>query len=180
MGKIDLKDAYFTVTLGKSSFSAIFLLQHLGFVTNLKKSCKEPVQAIEYLGLVINSIRMTLSLTEEKVKGILQECKIISSMKEIMDLQLTQLVRLLSSTIQAVLPTQIHFRYLQLQQVSALKGGMSYKEKIILNDQALRKLQWRIENLKYFNGRYIIQAKPQIVTQADTSLEGWGANCMDM
>ena len=93
-------------------------------------------------------------------------------MKEIMDLQLTQLVRLLSSTIQAVLPTQIHFRYLQLQQVSALKGGMSYKEKIILNDQALRKLQWRIENLKYFNERYIIQAKPQIVTQTDTSLEG--------
>ena len=35
---------------------------------------------------------MTLSLTEEKVKEISQECKIIFSMKEITVLQLTQLL----------------------------------------------------------------------------------------
>ena len=62
----------------------------------------------------------------------------------------------------------------------ALKVGMSYKEKIILNNQAQGELQWRIENQKYFNGRYLIQAKPQIVIQTNTSLEGWGANCMGM
>ena len=50
------------------------------------------VQTIEYLSLVINSIQMTLSLTEEKVKEISQECKIIFSMKEITVLQLTQLL----------------------------------------------------------------------------------------
>ena len=140
----------------------------------------EPVQTIEYLGVVIDSIRMTLSLTEEKVEGILQECKIIFSMKEITVLQSTQLVGLLSSAIQAVLPTQIQFRYLQLQQVLAVKGGMSYKKKIILNDQALEKLQWWIQNLKYFNGRYLIQAKPQMVLHTDASLKGWGANRMGM
>ena len=47
---------------------------------------------------------MALSLTEEKMKGMLQECKIIFSIKEITVLQLTQLVGLLSSTTQAVLP----------------------------------------------------------------------------
>ena len=140
----------------------------------------EPVQTIEYLGVVIDSIRMTLSLTEEKVEGILQECKIIFSMKEITVLQSTQLVGLLSLAIQAVLPTQIQFRYLQLQQVLAVKGGMSYKKKIILNDQALEKLQWWIQNLKYFNGRYLIQAKPQMVLHTDASLKGWGANRMGM
>ena len=88
----------------------------------------EPVQTIEYLGLLINSIQMTISLTEEKVKGILQECKIIFSMKEINDGSAVNTIsRSLSSTIQAVLPAQIQFRYLQLQEVSDLKGGMSYK-----------------------------------------------------
>ena len=43
----------------------------------------ETVQTIEYLGLAIESIRMTLSLKEEKVKRIFQECKKISSMKKI-------------------------------------------------------------------------------------------------
>ena len=118
--------------------------------------------------------------TEEKMKGILQECKIIFSMKQITVLQLTQLVGLLSSTIQEVLPAQIQFHYLQLQQVSVLNAGMSYKEKIILNDQALGELQWWIENLTYFNGRYLIQAKPHIVIQTDVSLEGWEANCMSI
>ena len=30
------------------------------------------------------------------------------------------------------------------------------------------------------DGRYLIQAKPQIIIQTDASLEGWGANCMGM
>ena len=158
--------------------TVIFLLQHLGYVINFKKSVMELVQTIEYLGLLLNSIQMSLSLTEEKVKGILQECNIIFSMKEITVFQLTQLVGLLSSTIQAVLPAQIQFRYLQIQQVSALKGEKSYKKKIILNDQALGELQWWIENLTYFSGRYLIQAKPQMVIQTHTSPECWGANCM--
>ena len=34
--------------------TVIFLLQHVGFVINFKKSVMEPVQTIEYLGLVIN------------------------------------------------------------------------------------------------------------------------------
>ena len=33
----------------------------------------KPLQTIEYLGLMINSIQMTNFLTQEKVKGILQE-----------------------------------------------------------------------------------------------------------
>ena len=63
--------------------TVIFLLEHLGFVINLKMSVREPLQTIEYLGLVIHSIRLTFSLTEKKVNGILQECRIIFSMKEI-------------------------------------------------------------------------------------------------
>ena len=39
-------------------------------------------------------------------------------------------------------------------------------------------LQWWIKNLTYFNGRYLIQAKPRILIQTDASMEGWGANCI--
>ena len=42
----------------------IFLHQGFGFVINLKQSVTEPTQTIKYLGLVIGSIRITLSLTE--------------------------------------------------------------------------------------------------------------------
>ena len=48
----------------------IFLLQHLGFVINLKKSVLHPVKQIEFLGLVIDTDKMTLTLSEKKLKHV--------------------------------------------------------------------------------------------------------------
>ena len=44
-----------------------FLLQQLGFVTNLKKSVLSPTQGMEFLGLEKDSVQMTLTLRETKV-----------------------------------------------------------------------------------------------------------------
>ena len=44
----------------------IFLLQHLGFVINLKKSVLKPSQQIEFLCLKIDTHNMSLSLTEKR------------------------------------------------------------------------------------------------------------------
>ena len=41
--------------------TVIFLLQHLGFITNLEKFGLIPTQNIEFLGLTVDSIRMTVS-----------------------------------------------------------------------------------------------------------------------
>ena len=54
----------------------IFLLQHLGFVINLKKCVLGPVQEIEFLGLVMNSQTTTLSLPKKKYGGLLLPIKI--------------------------------------------------------------------------------------------------------
>ena len=45
--------------------SMIFLLQHLGFLINLKKCVLDPAQEKKFLGLIVNSQIMTLSLPEE-------------------------------------------------------------------------------------------------------------------
>ena len=47
----------------------IFLLQHLGFVINLKKSVLHPVKQMEFLGLVTDAEIMTLALSEKKIKA---------------------------------------------------------------------------------------------------------------
>ena len=48
--------------------TTIFLLQHLRFISNMEKSILNSVQ--EFLGLTVNSLKMTLSLPEQKVKRI--------------------------------------------------------------------------------------------------------------
>ena len=44
----------------------IYLLQNLGFLINRKKSVLEPCQNIQFLGMEVNSIKMTLTLPQEK------------------------------------------------------------------------------------------------------------------
>ena len=54
--------------------SVIILLRYLGFVINLKSYVLDPVQEIEFLGLIVNLKTMTLSLPEEKIGKIKDQC----------------------------------------------------------------------------------------------------------
>ena len=47
--------------ISQAKETLIFLLQNLGFVINLKKSQLTPVKEIEFLGLVVNSVNITLA-----------------------------------------------------------------------------------------------------------------------
>ena len=92
-------------------------------------------------------------------------------------LELTKLIGLLPSTIQTVLPAKINFRYLQQQQIQALKIQRPYCKKVILNRNSKEELQWWIKNQKICHGRYLIQSHSQVLIQTDTSRKGWGALC---
>ena len=88
----------------------IFLLQNLGFVRNLKKPILHLVKQLEFLGLQINTEKMTLSLSEEKLTHIIQQCQGVYSRTKTSVLSLTKLTGLLSSTVQALLPGKIQFQ----------------------------------------------------------------------
>ena len=157
--------------------TVIFLLQHLGFVINWKKSVLTPVQEIEFLGLKINSVNLEISLTEEKIQKVKTKCQNLLTEPETSILELTRVIGLLTSTIQAVLPARLQCRYLQLQQISSLKESHSYQQKIVLNHQSKTELLWWITNLDLCNGRSLIQPPAQVLIQTDASTKGWGATC---
>ena len=54
--------------------AVIFILQQLGFVLNLKKSALTPTQRIEFLGVTVDSLIMTLFLPEKKVSKVQSQC----------------------------------------------------------------------------------------------------------
>ena len=87
----------------------IFLFQKLGFVINLKKSVFQPTQQIEYLGLIINSQTMTLSLTQEKINKVISMCQNLLTNLSTTILELTKIKGVLSSTVQTVLLARLQF-----------------------------------------------------------------------
>ena len=158
--------------------TVIYLLQHLGFVLNQKKCVLSPTQEITFLGLIVNSQELTLSLTSEKVEKTLEHnCRKHLREKETTDLDLTKIIGLLSSAAQAVMPARLQFRFLQNQLIQSMKGRSSFQTKIILSKEALGELEWWVNNLLFYNGRQVIQRRSQVLVQTYASKKGWGASC---
>ena len=91
----------------------IFLLQSFGFVINFKKSQLTLMKEVELLGLVINSVNMTLALPQEKVLDIQKKCTQLIASPKTTIMELTKLLGKLLFTAPAVLPVRIQCRYWQ-------------------------------------------------------------------
>jgi hypothetical protein len=61
----------------------ISILESLGFVINHDKSCGVPSQSIEHLGLIIDSLRLSFALPEDKLTKILTILETALSRKEV-------------------------------------------------------------------------------------------------
>ena len=149
------------VLMGRDTL--IYLLQNLGFIINQKKSVMIPSQIIEFLGMIINTKEMLLSLPEKKIQKIQNKCQNLLKKQRVSILELTKLIGHLTSTIQAVLPAKLNCRFLQHQQISSLRNQDSYQNKIQLNTNSQKEIMWWINNLKISNGQSLIRKPPQLV-----------------
>ena len=157
--------------------TVIYLLHNLGFVLNLKKSVLEPSQKIEFLGMVIDSMKMEISLPHKKLVKLMSQCKQLAESKEITIMDLTKLIGKLGSTAQAILPAQLQVQHLQRLQIQALKLSKRYHAKVHLDKDAKDEFFWWIENLRLCNGKSLILPPADFCISTDASTKGWEATC---
>ena len=118
-------------------------LQNLRSVLNLKKSVLESSQTIKFLGVIINFIKMDISLPQMKLVKLIALSKQIYESKEIPIKELTQLLRILGATAQAILSAKLQIRYLQPLQINALTFSGAYQTKL--------QLDWEVQ-ASFFGG----------------------------
>ena len=82
----------------------IFIRQHIGFLINIKKSYLEPTPTLEFLGVIVDSGEMTLSLPKEKLLKVQNHCEEIPEIGKVTVRELSNLIGRLLSTAIAVLP----------------------------------------------------------------------------
>ena len=91
----------------------IFLIQQLGFIINLKKSVLSTTKKLEFLGLEIDSVNMTLTLPMGKVKSLTQKCRNLMENSKPTLWEITNLIGSLCSTPQTVImPAFLQIGYL--------------------------------------------------------------------
>ena len=159
---------------------AVQLLTDLGFNVNMEKSNLVPKTRVEFLGFVLDSIRMELFLPEKKKENILQRIRNLLMSRQILVRQVSSMVGLMQSAKWAVMPAVIYYRFLQQDLNSALEEtGRDYDSLIMLSQEARQELKMWLTNLEMWHGRAMVMSRPSLIIQTDASLLGWGAVCLN-
>jgi hypothetical protein len=93
--------------------------QQLGFVIHPEKSVLHPVQAIEFLGFVINSLAMTARLISRKITNVKSFCNSLLNKHKPTIREVAQVIGLLVSSLPAVQFGPLHYRNLEGDKISA-------------------------------------------------------------
>ena len=133
-----------------------------------------PVQEIEFVGMIANSMKMTISLPKTKLQLIKQMYQDLYQNPETRILEFIKALRHLTSTILAIFPAKLHCCFLQQQQIQTLKKTGFYCQ-VLLNKESQLELLIVDEKHRKYNGRALIQLPAQALLQTDASLKDLGA-----
>ena len=153
------------------------LLTSLGFIINVEKSVPGPTQSIEFLGFVIDSTKMSLSVTPAKIRKVKSECRKLLEQPTTTVRQVSRLIGLMTSMTLAIKPAPLHYRALQLARNDALHHLHSYESQVTMSREAQNDLQWWCSRVTQSNGCLIHPPEPQLRIDSDASNSGWGAVC---
>jgi hypothetical protein len=126
----------------------IELLQRLGFIINWEKSVLEPSQNLEYLGLVIDSNRLSFALPKAKIEAVKAMCEAALLAKVVSLREIASIMGNFTWAIPAIPYAQAHYRRLQSFYIRKSKAANSnLKIKCLLSLEAKDDLKWWVANL---------------------------------
>ena len=156
-----------------------YLLTGLGFVINVPKSITTPAQRIKYLGLLVDSTTLHLSLPGEKLHHIRSEIdQITKKSSPITARQLAQIIGKLHTASQAVLLAPLFYRSLQGDlQIALNSSNQNYNSLLTLSQPAQEELAWWQDKLSHWNAKALLHRTETVTIRSDVSIQGRGAVC---
>lgn len=156
----------------KKAYTAITdLCAHLGLQLAPEK-CTPPSQRLEWLGFLVDTVAMTVTIPAKKLAEILQECKLWLNLKLAPKQEAQSLVGKLMHITKCI----PHARKFSTRILSALRdtpdGGMVHVSFHFKQD-----ILWYVNYAALANGIYMYDFPPaDVIIECDSSLEGGGGN----
>ena len=151
------------------------LFETLGFTISRDKSSKEPKHIIEHLGFILNSIDMTISLTEAKIRNIrLQKTQLLD--KNVLPIrEAAQFIGTIVSCSIAVQYAPLFYKQLEIVKIEALKMSKgNFDAFMSFSDTAKKDMLWWMDKNRTYR-KPIVQEPPKFTLTTDASGIGWGA-----
>jgi len=150
------------------------LLDSLGFVVHPKKSVFEPTKCLTFLGFVINSVDMTVRLTQEKQTKVYNACKHLLNTNIPTVREVAVVLGLMTSSLPGVMHGALYYRKLDSEKSIAAKLHKgNFDGKLLLSDKAKQELNWWIVHI-HTDYNVIDHGLPSLTIYTDASKTGWG------
>jgi hypothetical protein len=151
------------------------LFTSLGLTIHPTKSVLIPTQSIIFLGFILDSVQMTISLTEDKKATIYESCKALVSKEFPSIREVSRVIGLFVAAFPAVIYGPLYYRKLDFDKTQALKLNKgNFDAHIKLSDKSLFEITWWMDNIYNAYAPIMCSNKPDIVLETDSSLKGWG------
>lgn len=151
------------------------VLRSLGFVINTEKSCLIPTTYCKYLGFMLDSKSMTMSLPSSKIDLITDLLKSFKRRKHCKIREFSQLLGLLNSACPGVKYGLVYTKLLEREKFLALKHhNENYDAHMKIPEYLQSELDWWLSNIsKCSNDIRQYNFSAELFT--DASRSGWGA-----
>ena len=150
------------------------LFKKPGFVINLKKSVLFSCQILEYLGYILNTIQLTVTLPRDKIERFRDYANFILSKRNCKIREVARLSGLMTSYTTAMCFGRLFTHHLDIRKIDALKeADDNYNGKMTLDVASRDVINWWIILLDS-EFAYIKTPEPSVALCADASLDGWG------
>lgn len=154
--------------------ATVSTLRETGFTVHPVKSVFIPETQIQYIGFIIDSMTMKLTLPNEKMLRIRENCKNLLATENPTILQVAEVVGQLVAALPAVTMGQMRYRTIDNCKIWALKtAGGKFGAHMTLSKMAKHDLEWWIEHLPHASKSFQ-RTTPKLTIHSDASNEGWG------
>ncbi len=160
----------------QATFNAVELITSLGFKIHPDKSVIIPSQCIEFLGFLLDSSSMTVTLTPRKKEKLRLLCQqFLQPQRSFTICQVASLIGSLVSSFPGVQFGPLHYRPIEVDKDYHLRLHQgNFDAEMSLSPDSLAELHWWVNNSGAANKK-VYQASPDVILYTDASGAGWGA-----
>ena len=150
------------------------LLEALGFFIS-DKSVLTPTTRLIFLGFILDSDAMTITLTEKRKGKILSAAKVMASAPTQRIRAVAALVGMIIAALPGVTHGQLHYRRLERDKnIALLQTNSNFNKNMTLSAAAVRDIIWWYTNISV-SSSFIHPPLISHYLYTDASLAGWGA-----
>ena len=159
----------------RNIWSTVKLMDSLGFTVHLEKSVLIPTKRITFLGFLLCSETMTVRLTQERVKELLDCCSTILGKSKCPIRQFAKMIGIMVAAEPGVEYAPLYYKPLEKVKDFNLRKNKGHFDRLmrISRDVGIV-IKWWLTNLPS-SFKPIMRKAPELSLYTDASMEGWGA-----